>query len=50
MPSKHTRWEQRAPNALACQVPTVEDGLHGMQFIEAVVASSRAGGRLTAVV
>ena len=45
----HARWEQRAPNPLACQVPTVEDGLRGMQFIEAVVASSRAGGRWTAV-
>jgi len=45
----HARWEQRAPNPLACQVPTIEDGLRGMQFIEAVVASSRAGGRWTAV-
>jgi predicted dehydrogenase len=45
----HARWEQRAPNPLACHVPTVEDGLRGMQFIEAVVASSRAGGRWTAV-
>jgi predicted dehydrogenase len=45
----HARWEQRAPHPLASQVPTVEDGLRGMQFIEAVVASSRAGGRWTAV-
>jgi len=45
----HARWEQRAPNPLACQVPTVEDGLRGMQFIEAAVASNRAGGRWTAV-
>ena len=45
----HARWEQRAPHPLACQVPTVEDGLRGMQFIEAVVASNRAGGRWTAV-
>jgi len=45
----HARWEQRPPNPLACQVPTVEDGLRGMQFIEAAVASSRAGGRWTAV-
>jgi hypothetical protein len=49
MLSKQAPWEQRAPNPLACQVPTVEDGLRGMQFIEAVVASSRAGGRWTAV-
>jgi len=45
----HARWEKRAPNPLACHVPTIEDGLRGMQFIEAVVASSRAGGRWTAV-
>ena len=50
MPSKHARWEQREANPLAFQVPTVEDGLRGMQFIEAVVAYSRAGGRWTAVV
>ncbi len=37
-----------SPNPLACQVPTIEDGLRGMQFIEAVVASNRAGGRWTA--
>ena len=45
----HARWDKRAPNPLACHVPTIEDGLRGMQFIEAVVASSRAGGRWTAV-
>ena len=43
------RWEKRTPNPLACHVPTIEDGLRGMQFIEAVVASSQAGGRWTAV-
>ena len=47
---KHARWEQRTANPLACQVPTVEDGLRGMQFIEAVMASNCAGGRWTAVV
>ncbi len=41
------RWAGRAPNPLACSVPTVEDGLLGMQFIEAVVASSQANGRWT---
>jgi predicted dehydrogenase len=45
----HAHREGRAPNPLACTVPTVEDGLRGMQFIEAVVASSRAGGRWTAL-
>ena len=37
------------PHPLACQVPSPKDGLRGMQLIEAVVASSRAGGRWTAV-
>lgn len=41
------RWEQRAPDPLACWVPTVEDGARGMKFIEAVVASSQADGRWT---
>ncbi|MEO8804689.1 MAG: Gfo/Idh/MocA family oxidoreductase [Burkholderiaceae bacterium] len=41
----HARWEKRAPNPLACSVPTVEDGALGMKFIEAVVESSRADGR-----
>lgn len=41
------RWEQRAPDPLACWVPTVEDGARGMKFIEAVVESSRADGRWT---
>jgi predicted dehydrogenase len=39
------RWEKRAPDPLACWVPTVEDGARGMKFIEAVVESSRADGR-----
>ena len=39
------RWEQRAPDPLACWVPNAEDGVRGMKFIEAVVESSRADGR-----
>jgi len=41
------RWQGRAPDPLACTVPTVEDGARGMRFIEAVVESSRADGRWT---
>jgi predicted dehydrogenase len=41
----HARWQQRAPNPLACNVPTVQDGALGMKFIEAVIESSRADGR-----
>ena len=41
------RWEGRAPDPLACWVPTVEDGALGVKFVEAVVASSRADGRWT---
>jgi len=41
------RWQGRTPDAMACSVPTVEDGALGMKFIEAVVASSRAEGRWT---
>jgi predicted dehydrogenase len=41
------RWEKRAPDPLACTVPTAADGARGMKFIEAVVASSRADGRWT---
>ena len=41
------RWDGRAPDPLACVVPTVEDGARGMKFIEAVVESSRADGRWT---
>ena len=41
------RWAGRAPDALACTVPTVDDGARGMKFIDAVVESSRADGRWT---
>jgi len=41
------RWEKRAPDPLACWVPTVEDGARGMKFVAAVVESSRADGRWT---
>jgi len=41
------RWQGRAPDPLACIVPTVEDGARGMKFIESVVESSRAEGRWT---
>ena len=43
------RWEGRTADPLACTVPTVEDGLLGMRFIDAVVASSRANGRWVSV-
>jgi predicted dehydrogenase len=43
------RIEARLPNPLACLVPTIDDGLLGMQFIEAVVSSSRANGAWTKV-
>jgi predicted dehydrogenase len=39
------RWQERAPDPLACLVPTVEDGARGMKFIEAVVESSQNDGR-----
>jgi predicted dehydrogenase len=41
----HARWQNRAPNPLACTVPTVVDGALGVKFIDAVVESSRADGR-----
>ncbi|MEI6759990.1 MAG: Gfo/Idh/MocA family oxidoreductase [Betaproteobacteria bacterium] len=41
----HARWQGRSADPLACTVPTVEDGLRGMQFIAAVVESSRANGQ-----
>ena len=37
----------RAPDPLALDFPTVEDGARGVRFIEAAVESSRAGGRWT---
>ena len=43
----HARWEGRSADPLACTVPGVEDGLRGMEFINATVASSGAGGRWT---
>jgi predicted dehydrogenase len=43
----HARWQGRAPDPLACTVPTVEDGALGVKFIEAAVESSRADGRWT---
>jgi len=45
----HARWEGRSPDPLAATVPTVEDGLQGMRFVAAVVASSRNAGRWTAL-
>jgi predicted dehydrogenase len=39
------RWEKRAPDELACLVPTVEDGARGMKFITATVESSQANGK-----
>jgi predicted dehydrogenase len=41
----HALWQGRAPDPLACCVPTVLDGVRGMKFIEAAVESSRADGR-----
>ena len=41
------RWQGRAPDPMACTVPTVEDGALGLKFIEAVIESSRADGRWT---
>ena len=41
----HARWQKRAPNPLACSVPTVVDGALGMKFIAAVIESSRGDGR-----
>lgn len=32
----HARWQQRAPNPLACSVPTVQDGVLGMSPSSAV--------------
>ena len=41
----HARWAGRPADPLACTVPTVQDGLLGMKFIEAAVASGKANGR-----
>jgi predicted dehydrogenase len=45
----HAKWEARAPNPLATEVPTIDDGLHGMLFIAAAVASSQNNGAWTKV-
>jgi predicted dehydrogenase len=41
--------EGRAPDPLSTDTPTVVDGLHGMRFVAAAVASAQAGGVWTAV-
>ena len=41
------RLEDRAPDPDAALLPTVEDGLAGMRFIEAVLASGRNNGAWT---
>jgi predicted dehydrogenase len=41
----HARLQGRSADPQASWVPTVEDGVRGMKFIEAVVESSRANGR-----
>ena len=43
------RLDGTTPKPLAVDFPTVDDGVRGMCFIEAVVASSKAGGKWTAV-
>lgn len=43
------RREGREPDPLCRDTPTVEDGLRGMRFVAAAVASSRAGGAWTPV-
>jgi len=41
--------EGRAPDPLSTTTPTAEDGLRGMRFIAAAIASARAGGVWTAL-
>jgi predicted dehydrogenase len=41
------RIEGRAPDPASGLVPTVEDGARGIKFLEAAIASSRAGGAWT---
>ncbi|MBB3899951.1 Gfo/Idh/MocA family protein [Roseococcus suduntuyensis] len=43
------RREGRAPDPLSAATPTVEDGLRGMRFVAAAIASARAGGTWTVV-
>jgi predicted dehydrogenase len=41
----HARLQGRPADPQACWVPTVEDGVRGVKFIEAVVESSQGNGR-----
>lgn len=43
------RREGRAPDPLSTATPNVEDGLRGMRFVAAAIASARAGGTWTVV-
>nr|WP_191086204.1 Gfo/Idh/MocA family oxidoreductase [Roseococcus microcysteis] len=43
------RREGRAPDPLSTATPNVEDGLRGMRFVAAAIASARAGGAWTVV-
>lgn len=43
------RRESRAPDPLSTATPNVEDGLRGMRFVAAAIASARAGGAWTVV-
>ncbi len=43
------RREDRPPDPLSADTPTVEDGLRGMRFVVAAVASAQAGGAWTAL-
>lgn len=43
------RREGRAPDPLSTTTPNVEDGLRGMRFVAAAIASARAGGTWTVV-
>ena len=42
--------EGRAPDPLSTDTPTAEDGLRGLRFIAAAIASARMGGAWTALV
>ncbi len=45
----HARIEQRAPDPASLLVPGIADGLRGMRFITAAVASSQANAAWTAI-
>jgi predicted dehydrogenase len=45
----HARLAGRAPDPQALLVPTVRDGLRGVAFVAAAIASSRADGAWTAI-